>query len=351
MNIDIARKLQEENLITLREHPTYKGLFIGNYSTLCQINKMWNRHTIQCRGIILDENRILGRPFKKFFNYGELQGLRNHMWELYNVRYSEIWTKSFVAQEKMDGSLIIRCRLPNGKWEISTRGSFESEQAEMARKIWQDRYNSVELDWRYTYLFEIIHPENRIVVKYDYTDLVLLGIINTEYGIELSYDEITALQLPFKRPEVYRDLVTLEQAECVVNDKPGHLWEGFVCDFGNGFRCKIKAKEYLELHRIVTNLSPRNVFEAMQSGAITEWLDQVPDEFYVDIREIQDEITKKYNTVECQAWKDFAIIRDIDNRKKFATEAKKTMYPHMMFAMFDRKDIRPLIWKKLAEEY
>lgn len=350
MNIDIARKLQEENLITLREHPTYKGLFIGNYSTLCQINKMWNRHTIQCRGLILNESRIVGRPFKKFFNYGELQGLRNHMWELYNVRYSEIWTKPFVAQEKMDGSLIIRCRLPNGKWEISTRGSFESEQAEMARKIWRDKYNTVELDWRYTYLFELIHPENRIVVKYDYTDLVLLGVINTEYGIELSYDEITALQLPFKQPEVYRDLVTLEQAEATVNDKPGHTWEGFVTDFGSGFRCKIKSSEYILIHKAISQFSRKNIIESLETGTFQTIIEKLPDEFYQDARQIQNEVTNRYNELDIEYTNIFSKLSKLTNRKKFALEAKKYELSGILFNMLDRKPYQNILWKKIKSE-
>jgi hypothetical protein len=43
----------------------------------------------------------------------------------------------------------------------------------------------------FTYLFEIIYPENRIVVDYNGEErLVLLGIINTETGEELQHNEL-----------------------------------------------------------------------------------------------------------------------------------------------------------------
>ncbi len=48
------------------------------------------------------------------------------------------------------------------------------------------KYNFQKLHTDYTYLFEIIYKENRIVCDYDFEDVVLLGVINTKTGIEVN---------------------------------------------------------------------------------------------------------------------------------------------------------------------
>ena len=96
---------------------------------------------------------------------------------------------------KFDGSLII---VSEGGKYIATRGSFESEQAEMAKKIIKEKGYS--FNKHLTYLFELIHPNNRIVVDYgDSIKLVLLGVIETsngtEHNIEDFADEFEVAQL------------------------------------------------------------------------------------------------------------------------------------------------------------
>ena len=47
-----------------------------------------------------------------------------------------------------------------------------------------EKYKYKKLDTRYTYIFEIIFKEGRIVCKYDFEDLIMIGCINIETGIE-----------------------------------------------------------------------------------------------------------------------------------------------------------------------
>lgn len=350
MNIDRLRELEKEGLITLRKHPVY-DVWVANYTQSTQFNRQWTRETISCRGLVVDENRVLGRGPVKFFNVSELQGLRNHLWNLYGVKYSEIWTKPFIAYEKLDGSMLLRFRLPNGKWEVATRGSFESEQSEKGREIWKNKYKEVELDWRYSYVFELLYKSNRIVVDYgNIEDIILLMVINNETGNELTYNEITDLNLPFQRPKVYRDVVALEQAEKEVENYEN--FEGFVLDFGGGFRCKQKASRYVAIHRIVSDLTPRKVFEALSNDVVLDdWLKDVPDEFYNEIQGMAEEIYSKYNAVEAQAMKDFWAAPATPIRKDFADYATKCKYPSLLFKLYDTGNIRPMVWDIVGKEY
>ena len=72
-----------------------------------------------------------------------------------------------------------------GVWILATRGSFTSPQAIKGREL-LEKYDYNRLAKDYTYLFEIIYPENRIVCNYDFEDLILLGMIHTKTGDEVN---------------------------------------------------------------------------------------------------------------------------------------------------------------------
>ena len=87
-----------------------------------------------------DQNQVVARPFRKFFNIEE----RKHT-----------PTEDFEIYEKVDGSLITVFNY-NGEWVVSSRGSFTSEQAIKGREL-LNKYPIHTLDNNKTYLFEIIY--------------------------------------------------------------------------------------------------------------------------------------------------------------------------------------------------
>ena len=79
-----------------QKHPKLP-LSIWNYTPKTQYGelynqyKLWDEVTLQCRGLVIDdEGKVVARPFKKFFNIEENQ-------------YEP--TSEFEVFEKMDGSL------------------------------------------------------------------------------------------------------------------------------------------------------------------------------------------------------------------------------------------------------
>src|ERR1044072_298211 len=91
----------DEGLVRVQTHPVlpYK---IYNYSELCQFKKYWNNVTLNCRGLILDdEYNIIARPWKSFFNGGE--GLMEFA-----------MNEPVEVTDKMDGSLGILYATPEG---------------------------------------------------------------------------------------------------------------------------------------------------------------------------------------------------------------------------------------------
>ena len=317
-----------DKLISIQKHPE-ANLFIYNYSPKVQYEKLWDEITMMARGLILDnEMNIVARPFGKFFN------LEEHT-------ESEIPNLPFDVYEKMDGSLGILYWL-NDKPFIATRGSFNSEQSQHANEILYSKYPHTfdNIDKSSTYLFEIIYPQNRIVVDYGLIDdLVLLTIINNETGEERIEDIGFPIVKKFDGINDLKELKALEQ-----DNK-----EGFVVRFKNGFRVKMKFAEYVRLHRIITGISNIVIWEYLSEGkSFDELLEKVPDEFYQWVKKTKEQLENNFNSIkkECES-----VYKKFETRKETAIYFQTQKYPAVLFLMLDKKSTDKAIWKLVRPEY
>ena len=177
INLDKIQKYVDSGLINVNVHPEDEKIKLFNYSHKCQFDRKWDEITRMCRGLIVntETGEIIARPFEKFFNVQEHTDVFN----------KEIPDEVPLITEKLDGSLGIMYTLNNKTW-IATRGSFTSEQAIWATKWWRENKGDEPYGNEITHLFEIIYPENRIVVKYDFSGLVYLASIRTETDKQVS---------------------------------------------------------------------------------------------------------------------------------------------------------------------
>lgn len=341
--LDTLNKYYEDGLLIKQVHPKYP-LTIWNYSPKVQYEELWDDTTEQCRGLVTDiDGNIIARPFSKFWNLEE-----------HNI--NELPKESFEVTEKMDGSLIIGF-FYNDEFIIATRGSFISSQAIDAYKILTDEMNvdpSKVFRRGHTYLFEYIAPHNRIVVNYgDVRKLVPLGIIETNTGVEHTYNMMMDFYCPthFEVVKIYDGVDDYVKLKGQINDNA----EGFVIKFKSGLRVKIKGEEYVRLHRIVTNVSNRTIWEYLsESKNFDELIDRVPDEFYNWVKSTKDELIKNYESIDREyKWIYKTIIESFNSteRKVFASYATKYKYPAILFKMLDGKDYTNIIWKILYPEY
>jgi len=329
MDKNILNQMIAEKYVKVQKHPTQE-LYIYNYTAKAQYENIWNECTLNCRGLILDaDGEILARPFPKFFNMGERED-------------EVIPNEPFEVYEKMDGSLGILYWL-DGEACIATRGSFQSEQSVRATQMLHTSYADTipKLDKSLTYLFEIIYPENRIVVDYGKReDLVLLGIVHTKTGEELPLQDVG-----FPIVKRYDGVQDLSELQALEEDNK----EGFVVRFESGYRLKVKFEEYVRIHRIVTQVSSVNIWEYLKTGqAMTELLERVPDEFYDWVKATKEQLEANYQDIENQAKVDFKTLA---TRKDTAMYFKTCQYPQVMFAMLDGKPYDQIIWKMLRPEY
>jgi RNA ligase len=319
-------RMLAEGYISVRRHPT-APLQIYNYTAKAQYDNVWNPATLTCRGLITDETgMIVARPFAKFFNLEQMETLPDEPFEVY---------------EKLDGSLGILYWVGEEP-SIATRGRFDSRQAQVATRLLRD-YDLSALDRRLTYLFEIIYPENRIVVDYGARrELVLLAVIDTATGHEYPLPEAG---FPVaQRYDGVNDLASL-QAQSWDNT------EGFVVRFAGGMRVKVKCAEYVRLHRLLTGVTEKMVLEEylMTDADINSLCERVPDEFNAWLRRTVNNFRAQYTQIEEAAQQILATAR-ATTRKEYAALFTQTPYSAILFQMLDGRDYAQLIWKMIKAQ-
>ena len=318
MFINTLEEYYKNGLLTKQTHPEY-DLHIWNYTPKVQIDGLWDDITLQCRGLITNtKGDIIARCIPKFFNIEE-----------HNVE--DIPNEPFEVTEKMDGSYLNIFYYDN-KWLVSSRGSFTSDQAVWGTKLLK-KYNVKKLSPEWSYVSELIVPENRIVVDYGNDEKIIMitkynvntgeeGIIDdlADYGFDVvkKHDYISEFfdEVPFYKLKPLKD---------IIDDNA----EGFVVRFNSGFRVKIKGEEYLRLHKILTNTSTRDIWRYAKEGkTIDDILVDVPDEFYVWARSTYDDLVNQFLNIKNEIEDEFWLLID---RKEFANKIKDNKRKHLLF--------------------
>lgn len=326
----LLAEMVAERYVNVTRHPT-ADLAVYNYGQRAQFDNVWNEATLACRGLIANgDGEVVARPFRKFFNLSQLAVLPDG---------------PFTATEKMDGSLGIAYRQPKGSTSIATRGSFASDQAQWAT-FWlnthQGHLRSVfdAAEDGCTMLFEIIYPSNRIVVDYgDRAELVYLTSIDNASGADVD-DWDKPWRWPGHRAASHPGL---DIDTVMAMEQPNT--EGFVLRWSDGTRAKVKFAEYLRLHKLLTGVNARTIWELRANGhALTDLLEVVPDEFYRWVAETDAKLHADYEAIETEALAGIERVPNVGRREQ--AELIKTMtYPAVVFSMLDGKNYAPLIWK------
>ena len=311
------QELTEEYGIKVKEYDNFIGF---NYH---QINSPKSHPiTIESRSLKLHRHdlSVASRSFDRFFNYGEVPDM-----------YSEFDYKNSVVMEKVDGSLIpIWYNQIDHKWEVSSRSmifgeSTLSDDGKTIRQMVFEIFDSFDLlDQEFTYIFEYIGPDNRIVTPYDTSQIVLLGIRNNNSGSYRSILEMETLIDKINNEHVRMvNLYNFNSFEEIIDatHKFEKMEEGFVIwDTSNDLRIKIKSEQYVAIHRLHGNInSIRDIIEIVVTGETEEILIYLPH--------LEDKINMVKNRIEHMLGRMEEIydkIKDIDEQKDYA----KSVFQH-----------------------
>lgn len=329
--------------VVRRSHPD-APLHILNYTQACQWEPgAWNAVTTACRGIIYhaDTLDVLARPFRKFFNYGQREAPALDLQSRVTVT------------DKLDGSLGILYPY-NGGHAIATRGAFDSEQARHATQLWNEIYAAAYCPPAgLTLLFEIIYPDNRIVLDYgDRDDLVLLGAVEIATGESLDPYSIDLAEWPGPRASLF-ECATLADALAL---PPRPNAEGVVIHLvDDDERVKVKQDDYVRLHRIVTGLNERTVWEHLKDGGVlSDLLESLPDEFHEWTADVAARLTIMVNDQAAEIEQTYAdtlaALPHNFSRKDFALAVAADPMRWALFSRLDGKDYRPKLWHGVRPE-
>lgn len=257
------------------------GLAIFNYDIDCDFSSPIVQ---EARGIIIDTDTVdvVCWPFRKFFNSTE-----SHADPI-------DWNHARV-QQKIDGSI---CKLwwnpKRNRWQWSTNGVIDASEVhisentmsfyELIMKALEYTYikeaeaNGL-LDRDYTYIFELVSPENQIVIHYDTTRLFSTGKRNNKTGAE-EVPVIPGVTRPREYPlGTYDDCI--KAAEALNTDSDEIRDEGFVVvddsvknTDGSWNRLKIKSPIYVSPHHAINNgvITPKRALEII----LNEQQDDIP---------------------------------------------------------------------------
>ena len=313
----------------------HEDLMIFNYARIHSMN--WNWFECQSRGLILQQGtgKIVARPFEKFFNWLE-KGRRC-------AKDAHLVTTT----EKLDGSIGI-IYYHKGKWNVASRGSFDGPHAQWGQN-WIDKWGLFTWlgeGWRdWTFIVEMIWPENKIVIDYGSAQgMHLLGVRHTETGRYLPrYAEgeaslvsvSSAVNMGLPKPFNFNGVLAVLEAR----ESLGANEEGYVCEFSDGTRFKFKGDRYKEMHRLVTGSSYKHIIRMMQLGV------EIPSGYAISERAAF--VRQHVEDIKYQVEEAFRVAPK-ESRKEYALFIKEHYLPLMpyMFARLDDQDYEPIIYRQ-----
>lgn len=328
-----------------------------------EIDAKWNSNNLFYRSLIVDkEGNVLSCGFFKFFNYLEHP-------ECYPNPYKY---NDWKFEEKKDGSLLIADYV-NGRFSMRTRGTVSYITQENARdfELLPQKYPEVieflKDNQHLSLLFEIVTPNNVIVIRPKEVEFYLLGAIDKNNMSVVTSSELTEIWRaigPIQTPKTYsfNDIRDLSKISEHIKNWKGE--EGIVISYNNSQnRIKFKSLWYLFCHRVKSQLSStKNLidfyiekempsYEDFYKIIETEFDYEIAIQLKWEMEKICDagEKAKKYIDHILEVVHD---IRKVETRKEQAEMIKRNFQENSsyVFSILDGKEITKQQYEKLINQ-
>jgi RNA ligase len=313
---DLLVREIEAGAIVVRAHPADESLKILTYSKLVQITGRWNEATKTARGLIVrtkgdgfDDAQVIARPWRKMFTLTQLghgsTGAKS--WALGDEENptsveAGLADLDFDAPaqvtDKVDGSMGIFYRAPDGRPALATKGSFDSDQAghftALLRRTPKYLAAAEELLARdETYIAELTGPTNQIVLFYPQDDIIMLGAVDRRTGEYFGPEKAAGVWDAAHGLSVTETMPARNLGEAVaLADRAGkegvvvRLLADHAADYRADYRAdhsapsseraasmqmmiKVKQQDYVALHRLVMSFSEGAVRQAITQSTPT----------------------------------------------------------------------------------
>lgn len=341
----------ENHGVYLNTSERFPNLALLKYSDEVQWgDKPWTEFTRMSRGLVVDmkNQTILAHGFDKFFNMNQMPETS------YDVLKDQ---KEFEISEKLDGSCLVSFLNPNdNQFYLTTTGSFDSEHGQVGTELFQNLPNYkqiVEYTNRGTLIFELIDSRFRIVIDYrkkNYTEGLYLIGYRDMVGRLCTYVEVAELAKLLGIPcmKTYQ----FDSLDALMENVKGLtvLDEGFVLRYPDGLMAKIKGLAYVKAHLFISQLSDKNILEAVAEGnEVAEELANIaPEEYREDVLNKIAYFKSRKLDILSQCHKYFAEAPK-DDRKTFALWVIQNVKPALKGCLFQLMDCKPLQDKVLYD--
>ena len=300
-----------------REHFIIKECLVGSEVVFLvypkHVGVKFNQKNKIFRSSVWDkEGNLISAGLPKFTNWGENP-------ENFPLPSSLV---GCTAVEKVDGSALIVSKW-KGNVIIRTRGTVDASaletgsEIELLKKKYPDIFTFIEDTHKYSYVYEWVSPQNRIVLQYPEPDLYLIGMIkNEDYSLATQEDlDFLAKEFGIKRPQTHVFQSIEDMLELVKN------WKGKegVCLYSNKDQVihKVKADEYLVLHQFKENANIETVIDLFIEYGCPNFSD-----FQKKLLETFDyecaKMVLPFCSRVCDAYKE--VVKIIDGMKRFLSE-------------------------------
>jgi RNA ligase len=278
----------------------------------------------QCRGIVLDSSQnwqIVSYPYDKFFNYGETHAVA-------------IDWNSATVYEKLDGSLMV-LYFYQDQWRVQSSGTADAsgkvEQfgitfADLFWRVWRELGYRLPENPDYCFIFELMTPYNRVVVRHTQNKLVLHGVRNLktlkeealqDWAESLGWQVVASYPLQ-TWDDIYNAAQTLDPM-----DSEGYI----VCD-RHFNRIKVKSPQYVAMSHMRSQFSSRKFLEIIRNNEGEEFLS-----YYPEWTELYRRIQQRYEALAQDIERVYQQYQAIELQKEFAMAVKDLPYSGVLFLL------------------
>jgi T4 RnlA family RNA ligase len=281
------------------------------------------------------ENIFLSVP--KFFNINETQENQESNLKLKTIKK---------VSEKLDGSLIQPVKIC-GEIKMKSKQSFDNQQAQMATKLLEsdEELEFFILDcWDNNFypIFELVGPDNKIVLDYKENKLVLIAV-RTEAGEFIDIDKFN-----YKNRAKSFNMSLDDIIHSAKNDKN---IEGYIVKFTDGSIVKIKTLDYLEKHRV---LQDADSYKTILKRILEEDMDDLYATIPVDkLQEIQkiEKVLTDYVVHYITQIQDIVKDGDKGNRKAFVSKYISHKYFSVIMSALKGNDVKEALISTILKKH
>lgn len=233
----------------------------------------------ECRSVVIDlrKEELVLTPFRKFRNMNESpetsEGRIREMLECASiVEFSDKLDGSMQSARFYDGRLVMA-----GSRAVDRSVSFRLDNGYRYVETHDNYLRMIEDNPDLTFIFEYIFDDDVHVV--DYSDrekgLYLIGIRDSTNGREFHYHEVLDFARRYGVMTTVLEDVDFDSVIDMLDHVDGLSKEGFVMNI-DGFRVKLKAKDYVMLNTAIWSLEDDHVlFNAVRFDTLDDVLPKI----------------------------------------------------------------------------